>query len=35
LSVCGQILVALKRNDEYALNIKRMRSTEDVGAFLN
>jgi len=33
LLIDKQILVALKRNDEYALNIKRMRSTEDVGHF--
>jgi len=33
LIIDGQILVALKRNDEYALNIKRMRPTEDVGHF--
>jgi hypothetical protein len=33
LIIDGQILVALKRNDEYALNIKGMRSTGGVGHF--
>jgi hypothetical protein len=33
LIIGGQILVALKRNDEYALNIKRVRPTGDIGHF--
>jgi len=33
LIIAGQILVALKRNDAYALNIKKVRPTGNIGHF--